>query len=91
MSTHYVTVSEYADLAGVSQKTIRAMIEGGELPAHRFGRILRIDPEEAHAVTAYQSAEREEPATLPRRGRPRAVRGDFTRRARGLPAEPSRE
>ena len=84
-AVRYLTVEEYAALAGVSHKTIRGMIKCGELPAHRYGRILRIDPEEAHAVTAYQPPDPKVPpeAAAPRLRR-RAVRGGFARRARGL-------
>lgn len=68
-------------MAGVSPKTIRGMIQRGELTAHRFGRVLRIDPEQARGETLYRPAERGTDAA-PRRQRPRPVVGEFSRRAR---------
>lgn len=90
-SAHYLSIADYAALVGVSHKTIRGMIERGELPAHRFGRVLRIDLDEARQATAVAPVEAGAPATLaPRPRRPRAVGGDFTRRARGLPSDAGR-
>jgi excisionase family DNA binding protein len=40
-----LTVAETASFFQVSRKTIRRMIEAGDLPAIRFGRSVRIDPE----------------------------------------------
>lgn len=68
-------------MVGVSHKTVRAMIERGELTAHRFGRVLRIDPGQAAAETLYRPADAGTDAP-PRRPRPRPARGDFSRRAR---------
>ena len=40
-----LTVAETASFFQVSEKTIRRMIERGELPFVRIGRSIRIDPE----------------------------------------------
>jgi excisionase family DNA binding protein len=37
-------VEEVAAILSVDHKTVRALIERGELPAKRVGRLLRIDP-----------------------------------------------
>jgi excisionase family DNA binding protein len=80
VTARYLSVADYAALAGVSHKTIRGMIARGELRAHRFGRVLRIDPDEAAEATVYQPAD---PADAgPRAPRPRPVLGDYSRRAR---------
>lgn len=91
MSARYLSIAEYADLAGVSHKTIRGMVARGELVAHRFGRVLRIDPEEAAEATVYQPEGQQQGGRRRQQhgGRPRPVRGDFSRRARGL--SPTRE
>ena len=36
------TAEEIADLCGVSVKTVHRWIGGGDLVAHRFGRLLRV-------------------------------------------------
>jgi len=75
-----LTIQEYADLAGVSHKTIRGMIDRGELPAHRYGRLWRIDPREAAKATLHQVGNR--PSVMSADSRVRPVRGEFSRRAR---------
>lgn len=74
-----LTVAEAAEWLAVDHKTLRRMIERGEVPALRVGRVWRIDPDELRAAlrpsTAVQPERRERP-------RLRAVRGDFSRRAR---------
>jgi excisionase family DNA binding protein len=37
-----LSVAAVAERLGVSQKTVRRMIDRGELPAHRVGKLLRI-------------------------------------------------
>jgi excisionase family DNA binding protein len=75
-----LTVQEYADLAGVSHKTIRGMIDRGELPAHRYGRLWRIDPREAAKATLHRVGYRPTVASAGLSVRP--VRGEFSRRVR---------
>ena len=42
----FLTVVEVADRLGVSPKHVRRAIDRGELPVHRFGRAVRIAPED---------------------------------------------
>jgi excisionase family DNA binding protein len=79
----WVSVAEFAEMAGVSEKVVRSMISRGDLPAHRLGRIFRIDPEEARAATAYAPGGTDAPARRP--SKPRAVNGEFSRLARESP------
>lgn len=74
----YLTVAECAELLGVEHKTVRRLIDRGELPALRVGRVLRIDPADLGAL-AYRPAEAPPTATRPR---PRPVNGEFSRKAR---------
>jgi excisionase family DNA binding protein len=41
-----LSVDDIADDLGVSTKTIRRLIDGGELRAHRIGRALRVSEDE---------------------------------------------
>lgn len=84
MSDHYLTVAECADLLAVDHKTVRRLIDRGELPALRVGRVLRIDPADLEALRYQPVGGAAAPV---RRPRPRPIRGDFARRAR-LPAGP---
>jgi excisionase family DNA binding protein len=36
------TIAETAELLNVSPRTVRRLIDSGALPAHRFGRLVRI-------------------------------------------------
>jgi excisionase family DNA binding protein len=38
----YLTVGEFASLAGISAKTVYAYIKKGQVPAQRFGAAIRI-------------------------------------------------
>ena len=85
----HLTVHQAAEELGVSHKTIRRAIDAGQLPALRVGRALRIERVD---FEAWRETLRYVPAgggpPRPRRpSPPRAVRGEFTRRARGLPAD----
>jgi excisionase family DNA binding protein len=40
------TTSEVAEKLNLSEKTIRNLIESGELEAHKFGRVFRISEEQ---------------------------------------------
>ena len=74
----YLTVNECADLLAVDHKTVRRLIDRGELPALRVGRVLRIDPADLEALR-YRPGRSESGSPAPR---PRPVRGEFARRAR---------
>ena len=82
MTTRYLSIAEYAALVGVSHKTIRGMVARGELVAHRFGRVLRIDPDEAAEATLYRPRDRRDTTVSLASPRPRPVRGEFSRRAK---------
>ena len=43
-----LTVSEYAEVRGCSEKTVRRRITEGKLPIIRTGRLVRIHPKYAH-------------------------------------------
>ena len=43
-----LTVSEYAEVRGCSEKTVRRRIAEGKLPIVRTGRLVRIHPRYAH-------------------------------------------
>lgn len=79
MSARYLSVAECAELLAVEHKTVRRLIDRGELPALRVGRLLRIDPADLGAL-AYRPAGA--PPTATARPRPRPVTGEFSRRAR---------
>jgi excisionase family DNA binding protein len=40
------TIAETAELLNVSPRTVRRLIDSGALPAHRFGRAVRIADED---------------------------------------------
>lgn len=75
-----LTVAQYAARVGVSAKTIYAMVERGEITAHRFGRLIRINSEEADTETLYQPGPGTSRIEAPLR--PRPATGKFSRRAR---------
>lgn len=81
MSGRHLSVAECAELLAVEHKTVRRLIERGELPALRVGRVLRIDPAALDAL-AYQPAPPGGEHS-PRPARPRPVAGEFSKRARG--------
>lgn len=47
---HTLTVDQAAEQLQVSTKTVRRLIEKGELPSHRIGRLRRISQE---AISAF--------------------------------------
>ena len=49
-------IDEVAAILKVSGKTVRRMIQRGALPAHRFGRLLRVSPDD---LGRYIAARRE--------------------------------
>lgn len=77
MSGRYLTVNECAALLAVDHKTVRRLIDRGELPALRVGRVLRIDPADLDALR-YRPGEDDGKVTP----RPRPVRGRFAQLAR---------
>ncbi len=48
----FFTVSDVAEHLGVSTRTVRRWIEGGQLIAHHFGRAVRIAEEDVRAFLA---------------------------------------
>jgi excisionase family DNA binding protein len=48
----FLSVADVADHLGVSDKTIRRWIGGGELHAHRLGRQIRINSDDLTAFLA---------------------------------------
>jgi excisionase family DNA binding protein len=80
----HLTVAECADWLHVEHKTVRRLIERGELPALRVGRVLRINPADLSrlAEPTAPRPERGKVATLPRPRPRREPRGDFARLAR---------
>ena len=74
----YLSVAECAALLAVDHKTIRRLIDRGQLPALRVGRVLRIDPADLEALRYRPGPSEPSSPTL----RPRPVRRDFSRLAR---------
>ena len=50
--TKFRTIGETADLLNVSTRTVRRFIDSGALPAHRFGRLVRISEDDISAFLA---------------------------------------
>jgi excisionase family DNA binding protein len=50
VTARHLTVQECADRLAVDHKTMRRLIDRGELPALRVGRVLRIDPDDLEAL-----------------------------------------
>ena len=44
-----LTVKETAKILKLCTKSVRRMIERGDIPAHRLGRLVRIAPADLHA------------------------------------------
>lgn len=44
-----LTIGEYAQIRGCSEKTVRRRIEDGKLPVIRTGRLVRIHPRHTHS------------------------------------------
>lgn len=80
MST-YLSVNESAALLAVEHKTVRRLIDRGELPALRVGRVLRIDPADLEAL---RYRPRGSDPDRPTGTRPRLPVGEYSRRSRGL-------
>lgn len=84
MTARHLTVEQAAEELGVGHKMIRAAIAAEELRARRVGRVLRIDRDdyEVWLETLRYSASGTGTSRPRRPPRPRAVRGNFSRRAR---------
>jgi excisionase family DNA binding protein len=85
MTEHYLTVAECAALLSVDHKTIRRLVERGELPALRPGYALEHRPRPADrpgrprgAALSARPVRAWEPRTAPAAG----PGGDFSRLAR---------
>ena len=50
ISPKFLTVKDVATALGVSQATVRNLINAGDLPAVRVGRSIRVRPEAVEAV-----------------------------------------
>jgi excisionase family DNA binding protein len=50
--SRFLSLAEFADLVGVSRKTVTRWIKAGDLRAHRLGRQIRISEEDAVTFTA---------------------------------------
>ena len=46
------SVADVADRLGVSEKTVRRMLDRSDLPAHRIGRLLRVSESDLDAYLA---------------------------------------
>lgn len=46
----FITIDQAAERLGLHPRTVRRMICGGELPAYRVGRFVRIDPDDLSSV-----------------------------------------
>jgi len=44
-----LTYKQAGELLGVTERTVYALVAGGDLPAVRFGRSVRIDPADLRA------------------------------------------
>jgi len=44
-----MSIAAVAELRDVSEKTVRRLVERGELPCLRVGHLLRVDPDELRA------------------------------------------
>ena len=48
-----LTIEDVAECIGSSPRHVRRLIERGELPVHRFGRLVRISPADlTHLIAA---------------------------------------
>ncbi len=59
LPTRLLTVAETASFFQVSEKTIRRLIDRGELPVVRLGRSVRIDPEAIEKMMVQSEQDRE--------------------------------
>lgn len=57
----WLSTAEAAKRLGITPRTLYRFIDGGQLPAYRFGRVIRL---QEHEVDAFIEACRIEPGTL---------------------------
>lgn len=57
----WLSTAEAAKRLGITPRTLYRMIDGGQLPAYRFGRVIRLQEQE---VDAFVQACRIEPGSL---------------------------
>jgi excisionase family DNA binding protein len=50
----FLTIKDVAERLGLSTKTVRRLIERGELRVHRFGRSIRISEEDYNTFAKYR-------------------------------------
>jgi excisionase family DNA binding protein len=77
-----LSVAAAAEFLDVHPKTIRSLVERGELAAYQVGRVIKIPPSAIEALRIEPDGPVEPP---PIRRRPRPVRGEFALLARELP------
>lgn len=57
----WLSTAEAAKRLGITPRTLYRFIDGGQLPAYRFGRVIRL---QEHEVDAFVQTCRIEPGTL---------------------------
>jgi excisionase family DNA binding protein len=50
--TQLRTIDETAELLNISPRTVRRYLDSGELPAHRFGRSVRVSDDDLASFLA---------------------------------------
>jgi excisionase family DNA binding protein len=58
---HWLSTNQAANRLGITPRTLYRFIDEGQLPAYRFGRVIRL---KAHEVDAFIETCRIEPGTL---------------------------
>jgi excisionase family DNA binding protein len=58
VSGRLLTIEEVAARLGVSAKTVRRRVDGGELPVFRSGRVVRVREEDLRRYVAHSTARR---------------------------------
>jgi excisionase family DNA binding protein len=58
---HWMSTAEVAEYLGVNTRTLYRMIDEGELPAYKFGRVIRLQQSD---VTAFLERARVAPGSL---------------------------
>ena len=59
--SRWLSTGEAAALIGLTPRTLYRLIDSGQVPAYRFGRVIRL---RSHEVEAATEAARVEPGTL---------------------------
>ena len=58
---HWLSTQESARLLGITPRTLYRFIDQGEIPAYRFGRVIRLKESD---IDAFIESRRIEPGTL---------------------------